>query len=99
MANGVSSDVYATFAPPVKAVRFVEPGVLRLDDVPVRDPSSTEVRIRPLAVGICGTDARIVEGAYYARPGVILGHEIAGVVEETGSAVTNVREGDLVTVE
>jgi L-iditol 2-dehydrogenase len=99
MANGHVSDVYATSAARVKAVRFVEPGRLSLDDVPVRDPAPTEVRIRPLAVGICGTDARIVEGAYYARPGVILGHEVAGEVEATGSAVTNVREGDLVTVE
>jgi L-iditol 2-dehydrogenase len=83
----------------VKGVRFVEPGVLRLDEVAVRDPEPTEIRVLPLAVGICGTDARILEGAYFARPGVILGHEIAGVVEATGSAVSNVREGDRVTIE
>jgi L-iditol 2-dehydrogenase len=83
----------------VKGVRFVEPGVLRLDEVAVRDPEPTEIRVLPLAVGICGTDARILEGAYFARPGVILGHEIAGVVEARGSAVTNVREGDRVTIE
>jgi L-iditol 2-dehydrogenase len=99
MAIGEVSDVYATSTDRVKAVRFVEPGVLRLDDVTVGDPAPTEVRVRPLAVGICGTDARIVEGAYHARPGVILGHEIAGVVDASGSAVTNVREGDLVTIE
>ena len=83
----------------MKAVRFVGPGRLTLDDVPVPDPTETEVRVVPLAVGICGTDARILEGAYFARPGVILGHEIAGIVEATGAAVTNVRDGDLVTIE
>jgi L-iditol 2-dehydrogenase len=83
----------------VKAVRFTGPGRLTLDDVPVPDPTATEVRVVPLAVGICGTDARILEGAYFARPGVILGHEIAGVVESAGAAVTNVREGDVVTIE
>ena len=83
----------------MKAVRFAGPGRLTLDDVPVPDPAATDVRVVPLAVGICGTDARILEGAYVARPGVILGHEIAGVVEATGAAVTNVREGDLVTIE
>jgi L-iditol 2-dehydrogenase len=83
----------------MKGVRYLEPGVLALEDVALRDPEPTEVRIVPLAVGICGTDARILEGAYYAKPGVILGHEIAGVVEAVGSAVTNVSEGDRVTVE
>lgn len=83
----------------MKGVRFIEPGLLKLDDVAVADPLPTEIRVVPLAVGICGTDSRILEGAYFARPGVILGHEIAGVVEATGSAVTNVREGDRVTIE
>jgi threonine dehydrogenase-like Zn-dependent dehydrogenase len=83
----------------MKGVRFVGPSLLRLDEVTVPDPAPTEIRVAPLAVGICGTDARILEGAYFARPGVILGHEIAGVVEATGSAVSNVRDGDMVTIE
>lgn len=99
MASPDASDVYASFDNHMKAVRFAEPGRLALDDLPVADPGSAEVRLRPLAVGICGTDARIVEGAYYATPGVVLGHEVAGVVDAVGSAVTTVREGDLVTVE
>ena len=40
------------------------------------------MRVTPLAVGICGTDARILEGAYAARPGTVLGHEIAIKVVE-----------------
>ncbi len=100
MANGDSSDVYATFAcRMVKAVRFMKPGRLVLDEVPIADPGPADVRVRPLAVGICGTDARILEGAYDARPGVVIGHEIAGVIEAVGSAVSHVREGDLVTIE
>jgi threonine dehydrogenase-like Zn-dependent dehydrogenase len=99
MANDGLSDVYADFAALMHAVRYLRPGVLALEEFSVADPAPTEVRIRPLAVGICGTDARIVEGAYFARPGVVLGHEIAGTVEAAGSAVRNVREGDLVTVE
>jgi threonine dehydrogenase-like Zn-dependent dehydrogenase len=57
------------------------------------------VRIAPLAVGICGTDARIVEGAYGARPGTVLGHEIAGRVVELGAGVDSLSEGDHVSVE
>ena len=83
----------------MRAVRFLEPGTLSLEEVPVGDPSPAEVRVRPLAVGICGTDARILEGAYFARPGVIIGHEISGVIDAVGSSVTYLREGDLVTIE
>ena len=71
----------------VKAVQFVEAGRLAFDDLPVADPGPLEVRLRPLAVGICGTDARILEGAYYARPGTVLGHEVAGVIDAVGSGV------------
>jgi L-iditol 2-dehydrogenase len=99
MANADASDVYATFRNLMKAVRFVGPRVLTLGDQPDLDPGPTDVRVRPLAVGICGTDARILEGAYFARPGVVLGHEVAGIVDAVGSGVANVREGDLVTIE
>jgi len=74
-------------------------GDLRLEERPVPHPGAGEVRIAPLAVGICGTDARILEGAYHARPGTVLGHEIAGRIVEVGPGVSNVREGDLVSVE
>ncbi|MCY7418203.1 MAG: alcohol dehydrogenase catalytic domain-containing protein, partial [Chloroflexi bacterium] len=80
-------------------VRFGGIGDLHLEQRPVPEPGAGEVRIAPLAVGICGTDARILEGAYHARPGAILGHEIAGRIVALGSGVTNVREGDLVSVE
>ena len=83
----------------MKAVRFRAPGSLSLDDIATPSPGPNDVVLRPLAVGICGTDARILEGAYHAEPGVVIGHEVAGVVESVGAAVSNVREGDLVTVE
>ncbi len=80
-------------------VRFERIGELRLGERPVPEPGIGEVRIAPLAVGICGTDARILEGAYFARLGTVLGHEIAGRVTALGAGVTTVREGDLVSVE
>jgi threonine dehydrogenase-like Zn-dependent dehydrogenase len=57
------------------------------------------VRIRPAAVGICGTDVHICDGTFAARPPMILGHEVAGWVDAVGAGVRNTREGDLVTVE
>ena len=45
---------------------------------------------------ICGTDVRIVKGAYPVRRGLIIGHEPVGVIEKLGSAVRGYREGERV---
>lgn len=63
------------------------------------DPGVGEVRLRPQAVGICGTDTHILRGEFPAARRIVLGHEISGVVEALGHGVKGVREGDLVTVE
>jgi threonine dehydrogenase-like Zn-dependent dehydrogenase len=80
-------------------VRFEGVGRLVLGDRPVPRAGRGEVRVAPLAVGICGTDARILEGAYAARPGTVLGHEVAGTVVELGAGVESLEEGDLVSIE
>jgi threonine dehydrogenase-like Zn-dependent dehydrogenase len=81
------------------AVRCFGANDLRMVEEPLPVPGSLEVRVRPLAVGLCGTDQRIIEGAFPAAPGVVLGHEICGTVDALGTGVANVREGDLVTIE
>lgn len=80
----------------------VQPGTAdsaRLEDVSDPSPESGTVLVRTLAVGICGTDAEIVRGAYgWAPPGqdrLILGHESIGRVEEA-PADSEVSPGDLV---
>ena len=59
-----------------------------------------QVRLRVEAVGICGTDVHITSDppGYPATPGVILGHEFVGRIEEVGSDVTHVVVGDRVVV-
>ena len=48
---------------------------------------------------ICSSDLHIKHGSVpRAVPGITVGHEMVGIVEETGSYVTNVRPGDRVTV-
>lgn len=83
----------------MRAVRFHAPNDVRVEDVLLPVPAPEEIRIRPIAVGICGSDSHIVAGDYPARAPVVLGHEIAGVVDAIGSEVRSVVEGDLVTVE
>jgi len=85
----------------MKAVRIVKPNDLRVVDEPkpVLDEENN-VLIRMTSAGICGSDVGIYHGtnaaATYPR---IIGHEIVGVVEETGEGVTRVKAGDRVIVD
>jgi len=83
----------------MKAIRFHGCGDLRLDQLAVPDPKPGEVRLRPLAVGLCGTDAHIFKGEFPATSPVVLGHEIAGMVDAVGEGVKGLKEGDLATVQ
>lgn len=74
-------------------------GSARLDEVDEPDRADGEILVQGLAVGMCGTDAEIVGGAYgEAPPGeerLVIGHESLGRVVEapTGSGL---EPGDLV---
>ncbi len=64
------------------------------------EPGPGEVVVRVRAVGVCGTDVHILEGAFAgARPPLILGHEISGEVLAVGPRVQRVAAGDRVTVD
>ena len=60
----------------------------------------TDVLVRILDVGVCGTDREICAFEYGTPPvgseQLVIGHEALAQVEEVGSAVTRVRPGDLV---
>ena len=82
----------------MKAVRLVEVGHdLELQEVPVPALGARDVLVRIMAAGICHSDVRYRAGV---SPVAILpqtlGHEIAGVVEGVGQAVTDVVPGDRV---
>jgi len=53
-----------------------------------------DVLLRPQATGLCSTDRTLYRGFVPFRPPLILGHEIAGVVAEVGSAVDSLSVGD-----
>lgn len=58
-----------------------------------------EVKIKVMAVGICGTDIKIKHGQSWCNPPVILGHELSGQIVEIGEDVTSVKVGDRVVCE
>ena len=82
----------------MKAVRLVEIGKpLQMQNVPVPTVSGKDVLVRIKAAGICHSDVHYRAGTSSVGPlPQTLGHEIAGVVEETGPGVTNVTVGDRV---
>ena len=67
-----------------------------------RVPHATEpddVVIKIHAVGICGSDVKIVEGKHHFKPNTVLGHEFCGEIVEVGSHVTHMKIGDRVAVD
>ena len=59
----------------------------------------TDAIVKVTLASICSSDIHIKHGAVpRAVKGITVGHEMVGIVEETGSAVTNVNVGDRVTV-
>jgi threonine dehydrogenase-like Zn-dependent dehydrogenase len=57
-----------------------------------------EAVIRITLTTICGTDLHILRGEYPVKPGLIIGHEPVGVIEELGAGVTGYSIGDRVLV-
>ncbi|MFY9641341.1 MAG: alcohol dehydrogenase catalytic domain-containing protein [Rhodomicrobium sp.] len=55
----------------------------------------TDAIVKIVKSTICGTDLHILKGDVPSKPGRILGHEGAGIVEDVGAGVTAFKTGDL----
>jgi len=84
--------------PTMRATIFHAPGEISVEDRPVPRPGPGELRLRVGAASLCASDVRVYRGEKQARPGVIPGHEIAGVVDAVGEGVGGHAEGDRVIV-
>lgn len=74
---------------------------LRLEEVPVPHPGTGELLIKVKAAAVCGTDVRMLNNGAAgidAEHPRILGHELAGVITETGSNVKGYSVGQRVAV-
>lgn len=70
------------------AVVFTRDRTIDMARRPYRALGPTEVRLRPLYVGICGTDLHAPVLDHFA-PGVVMGHEFSAEVVEVGSRVSD----------
>ena len=71
---------------------------IRVEEVPRPAAGYGEAVIRVTLTTICGTDVHILRGEYPVRPGLIIGHEPVGVIEELGPGVTGYEIGERVLV-
>ena len=71
----------------MRAVVFKGKDRIAVEEVAKPVPKWGEAVIRITATTICGTDVHIVRGEYPVKPGLIIGHEPVGVIEELGGGL------------
>ncbi len=84
----------------MKAYVFKDIGNLIFEERPipcVRDPDDVLLKVK--AVGICGSDLKIIEGKHHFKPNTVLGHEFCGEVIEIGTHVQHIKIGDRVAID
>jgi alcohol dehydrogenase len=71
---------------------------IRVEKVPRPHAGVGEAVVRVTLTTICGTDLHILRGEYPVHPGLIIGHEPVGVIDELGEGVTGYKVGERVLV-
>jgi glutathione-independent formaldehyde dehydrogenase len=83
----------------VRAVVYKGPfevAVENVEDPKIEHPSDVIVKLTSSA--ICGSDLHMYEGRTAAPPGIVFGHENMGIVQEVGSGVVSIHQGDRVVM-
>jgi glutathione-independent formaldehyde dehydrogenase len=85
-------------------VAYVKPGVVEIRPIDYPKLALGDrkcehgVILQVVSTNICGSDQHMVRGRTTAPEGLVLGHEITGLVIEAGRDVEFIRVGDLVSV-
>src|SRR5260370_29616639 len=83
----------------MKILQFNSPWQFSIEEVPTPSFGPEELLICADAVGICGSDVHGFTGESGRRkPGMVMGHEVAGTVVKAGAKVASLRPGDCVAV-
>jgi len=82
----------------MKAAIYLGPGKIEVKEVPTPKPKEGEILLKINTCAVCGTDVRIYyHGQANVKPPHIIGHEIAGTIEELGKGVQGFRKSEKVT--
>ena len=84
----------------MKAMLLDAPGrPLRLADLPRPEPGPGQILVKVRACGVCRTDLHVVDGELSEpKLPIVPGHEIVGVVEQTGRGVERLEPGGRVGI-
>ncbi|MET7670089.1 glutathione-independent formaldehyde dehydrogenase [Micromonospora luteifusca] len=83
----------------MRAVVYADVRTVAVREVPDASlEADTDALVRITSTALCGTDLHMYDGRTSAEPGLVLGHEPLGVVQEVGSAVQTVRPGTRVVI-
>lgn len=83
----------------MKAVSYEGKRKMSVSDHPtpkIKTPNDALLRVT--TTGICGSDLHMYDGRTPLEKGTVVGHEIMGVIEEVGEAVTSIKKGDRVVL-
>jgi len=82
----------------MRAAVFQGKGQIGIREVRRPEPHVGEALVRMTLTTICGTDVHILKGEYPVKEGLVVGHELVGVIAAVGEGVTGYALGDRVIV-
>ena len=71
---------------------------LKIEELEMPGVGDEDVLIKVASCGVCHTDLKVVEGRNRFTPPTILGHEVAGTVEQVGAHCKDFKAGDRVII-
>ncbi len=80
------------------AVIYQKETPLKIEEVELGPVKDEDVLVRIVASGVCHSDLHVYHGQEGWPMPMVLGHEGAGIVEQTGAGVAGVRKGDHVVI-
>lgn len=80
------------------AALFADSKPFTVEELDLDPPGAGELLVRIEAAGICHSDLSVVDGNRVRPTPMLLGHEAAGIVEQTGEGVTDASPGDRVVM-
>jgi len=80
------------------AVLHAAQAPMAVETVTLAELKPADVLVKIRAAGLCHTDLEVIEGSLRYPMPIVLGHEAAGIVEQTGPAARGVKVGDHVVL-
>jgi len=88
----------------MKAMMLHHPGMiedvqLKCETLDIQEPKESEILIRVKFCAVCRTDLHLIEGDFpVPELPIIPGHQVVGIIEETGDCIDEFKKGERVGV-